>query len=512
MKHTSLHICFVILSFLTGLLFLEIHAKVIKINNLASYEYYKYNFSYSDDQGLNTLKDPSQPPAFSLSFLDQEIVEWKNKNNSVQWDEGISGKAPRFYGLGSEYPLLGWEKFFSRNRLSSFTLSFYFLPQTVMREESLLEGIEKNSLGQTLNSTGFRVLLRNGVVHWKLQNFFTSGGKKKSKTLVSRLPFQPGKWNHLVLGYDVRNARLTMVLNEEMVDFAYATADGQKSGPQYIAGFPEEVDTFGLWVMSRTKGRNPAIQESWFLGKGFTGLIDELEFYNDYISVPSRFQIDPMVESKKGNLSSYYSVYASRVFRLNKGTQINMAEIKGKNIDKTYVRLYLCQSQKFFPEHINFTDCNQIYWGKKIIGYPTAEFYQFFLVYNNLEHTFKSINSIEFSYSENDPPLPPQWVTLEQNRDGLLMEWKNTLEEIAGYRIYYRSDNFKGHKSMIQLSIEELMLLKAQREFWTYILEGLEKDNLYFFGIKSFDLHNGQIRESDFSSIKSIYYSSDFFN
>lgn len=463
----------------------------ITISNFTKYHHQIQNFKFSEKNSLYPIFDSPKSPVLSYRFLNKEIKSYQNQNHYIHWSKGIAGQAPEFLGRDSNFKLPYWKNFFKDNSLSRFTISFYFFPKTISESESLIEGQEEIYKIDTIINQVFKVGLEKGNLVWSMENFFHLGKDNLSISLESNIPFKARKWNHAVITYDDKNARLIMYLNGEMVDFAYTTKSGQEYGPIYYPGFL-------------------ATQDGQFtIGKKFIGMLDEIEVFDDYLgNFPPRFKV---ANYNKKNI--FNSTYISKVFKLETETQIERINFTGSNIDTKQLKLYLCEGRTYFIEKKNPQECNQILWDKRIIDYPEAHFYQFFLVYNNLDQAMKTIDSITLTYQKDKAPLPPRFETLTQIKDGILIEWQETLKsEIAGYKIYYQKNSFKGNKNVILLTKEKLRIYKTPFDRWTYILENLDQDSLYFFAIKAYELVDGRKRESNFSEIKSFYYSSDFFN
>lgn len=495
-----------------------VFATVFSVTDFTTYEFVKKNFTYSETGKLVNLADNPIAPVASISFRTPKKLS-AFESYAFTWDQGVSGIAPRFFGNDSGLSLPGWKEFFSTKNFKGFTLSFYFFPETIGKEEILFEVKPNLSLQQNNLSPHFKIALQDGHLGWELNEFFFLGKDSFSKKLKSLLPIRLGEWNHGVIGYDERNNRLVMYLNGELVDFKYATPDGLKHSSRYQMGFVENSDTKIISIH-----KTPEM----ILGKNFTGRIDEIELYNVFLAnLPTRYRLG------RGEISSvsgstvekfidsgdsynqpppYRSVFASKVFRLGKHLRLTEATITGSITDAKLVKLYLCSSKNYFEEQTSFASCNPIILNRQIIDYPSAEFHQFFLVYDQLEHASKTLDEMSLTFTEDDVLLPPRWVNVSQIKEGVMLEWKETLENIAGYRVYYSLGNLNTDRQMLEISVEELEIYKTPDTVWTYVLEGLETDRAYNFIVTSFDYRDGKVRESAPSPIQNFFYSSEFFN
>ncbi len=450
-------------------------ARQLVIDDFGSYLSSEQNFAVN--KSLTTSKRdtnlilPSFKEDFNRASKDDEAF--------VLWRKGFLGEAPFFYSQDSRLELDFLSDFPNLEAVKSFNLSFYFNPSDLFRNATLMKASEVVDWQGKLLRTEFSIELKNGRVEVKLNDFFSFARKTISVFLRSNDLIKEKSWNFVSLNYNHQNGYLELKLNDQLVDFGYATTNGEPYGTIYYPIFT----------------KTPFV-----LGESFLGLIDEVRFYDESVNVEKLIFNDKI----------YQSVYASRVFRIEPEASISRIGFSGSRLNESEFSFYLCTSRGYFNPEESFEKCRNLPWDRELYFNDFSNYFQFFLVLKNNRRLPKVVKEVRLNYEVAEKILAPTLLNVWVRQSDIVVNWKKSLNpQINAYVIYYSKNEFRRDQQRIVVPLSELEKITTNNDEYAHIIKGLAENERYYFALSALDMKNNT--ESPLSVIKNIYFNSKLF-
>ncbi|MDC7125231.1 MAG: fibronectin type III domain-containing protein [Spirochaetales bacterium] len=354
-------------------------------------------------------------------------------------------------------------------KLSDFTIEFWLNPARLSEGENIIQWMGALNNGHETVHQSINCSISRRCIVWSFSNFFLPPELSSTAfTLRSHRSLIPKRWHHHMIRYDSSTGLLEYLIDGQPEDIIYTNSSGHEAEDIYYPVIGASMPTF------------------FIIGRGYTGYIDEVRISSAY---------------RKPELDRY-SIFSgtvmSRVFDLgyydSRFTGINA---KSNLTGNTQIYYFYRISDKLFTAEAETPEWIQFESGELNPPETKGRFLQIMaeLYPDGAGIISPELSEIKIHYEKNLPPLPPAYITVEEQSNSIKLSWKPVTDsDVAGYKIYY------GDRPGIYFgtdSIEGKSPIDVEKTL-NFTLNGLTNGKLYYFSITAYD--NAEIpHESTFS-------------
>ena len=340
-----------------------------------------------------------------------------------------------------------------------FSIEFWLYPATMNDGESILfwngSGLRKNQ--PFLQS--FECSFKKQKLNWVFTNVFTDLQNKEKRIELNGITgLIPKQWSHHLIRCNSTNGLIEYLVNGRLEAVLYATSTGSEKGT----------------VLTPHIGN--ASRGALFIGRKYTGLIDELRIEKEFITTP--------------NLTRYYKktgTGTSRIFDLMyTGTRLKKIDVLYEKPSDSGVYFYYRIADNLKDSFNLNKPWVQFVPGERLKGAVKGRYVQIMmeLYPDGKQMISPSVSEVHIIYEPDLPPAPPTNLHAVAGDGKVTLYWEAVNEEdVTGYLLYYGS----GPGNYLGTGAEEGDSPIDAGKVTKFTISGLKNRILYSFVVVSYD-------------------------
>ncbi len=307
-----------------------------------------------------------------------------------------------------------------------------------------------------------RIELNDRRLQFVFDNFFLSPDNRPySVTIRGVQGVIPRTWHHHLLRFDHTSGLMEYLVDGVPEAVTYVTSTGREGGSVYLP-FPGELS-------------QPLI----YLGKSFTGMLDEFRIEKRVVESPS---LDVVADGR--------GVGVSRVFDLQY-SQTRLAQINASydTPGATAVLFFYRVGNRSDGRNIRDADWTPFMPGTDFLrgNRPIRGRYlqvRVELLPDGPHELSPRLEAIQIRYVPDLPPLPPARVTAQPGNGQVVLRWTAVPEpDVEGYLVFYGDRPGQYFGTDIPAGMSPIDVGKVT----TVTLNGLTNGKLYYFSVSAYD-------------------------
>jgi len=342
---------------------------------------------------------------------------------------------------------------------SDFSIEFWLYPATMNDGESILfwngSGFSKDKPFLQRLECNFK----KRRLDWVFTNIFTDLKNNETRIELKGITgLIPKQWSHHLLRYNSTNGLIEYLVNGRLEAVLYATSTGYENGT----------------VLTPHVGS--ASQGTLFIGRKFTGLIDELRIEKEFVTTP--------------NLTRYYKKTGTGISKIfdfmYTGTQLKKIDVLYEKPSDSGVYFYYRIADTLRDGFNLNKPWVQFVPGEKLKGIVKGRYVQIMmeLYPDGKQMISPSVSEIHIIYEPDLPPAPPTNLHAVVGDGKVTLFWEAVNEkDVAGDLLYYGTGpgNYLGTGAA-----EGNSPIDAGR-VTKFTISGLKNRMLYSFVVVSYD-------------------------